>query len=154
MSYSLNSYSSTRSEWSKNLSLIIFLCLMFAGIFAVNKISETFTGYFTETKAEVVVKNKQLEQNIQDVQKAAEVTVQNKEDVKESVVTLAKTTYENKTKTSEIQTKKEKKVQEILITPNLTPEVKDKKIAEAEIDMLWENFCRIDPTACKEKQNA
>lgn len=153
MNHLLAPYPSARSDWNKNLSLMIFLALVFAGIFVFNKVSSMLDGVGSETKPELVVKVKQLDQNVKDTIKGAEIAVETATAAADSVVSLNKGVYESKKKTEDIQAKKEKKVDDIKVTSDLTPEQKDQKIAEAEINMLWENYCRIDSTSCKEKQN-
>lgn len=149
----VTNYSFNTSEWSKNFRIIFILVIMLLGFFIINKFSNSISGLFTQTKAEVVQQNKQLKQDIKEIQKASDIIAQNKEDVKKSTEDLLKTNFNDKTKTEEIKVKKEKKAQEIINKPELSPEEKDKKLAETEIDMLWENFCQIDTTGCKEKQN-
>ena len=118
---------------------------------------DTVTG---NTKVEMAKDNARLENNqtvlVETIEKNKDsntLEVGNIKDNQDAVVEVVKHKQDSNKKTDNIVQKKDKVIDKVERNPVLTDQQKDLQKAEAQIDMLWENFCRIDKS-CEGASNA
>lgn len=106
----------------------------------------------SELKVEVANKTKDisnLKETLVAQEKISNVVQGGLEDNRKSVVEVLEKKQAAQKQTAIIQKKQETKLVSIRQNTVLTTTEKEHQEAEADIDMLWENFCRVDSTGCQ-----
>lgn len=136
----------------KDVVIVIIIGLLIFSISVINNSFGSFLGEATSSvKAESVrMKNNELtlKETLEDNKKANQIRLDNLSSNKDSVskiFTYKLTSTEDLTK---LQTTKDKKIKIIRESSPANTDI-SKLEAKVQIDILWENFCHLEPKSCK-----
>lgn len=135
-------------------NVCLFALLLFVTFAAVSNFNFSLFGKSRDTL---------IEQNVnaqRDIQMLTEVAKENEatralekalaEDNQTAVATVTKLRETSRKSTTAIQQKYTDKTEEIRSDPLVPEAEKEIKEAAVQIDMLWENYCRIEKSSCTE----
>lgn len=137
-----------------NIAFVLLL-IVIAERVVINwgSIRETLLGTSKQT---LVVQNAQLQENFKVAQATLKenkettlIQVENLRTNQTAVTALVDHHTTSLQKTQVLQQKAKAEVQVIRADPTLTPSDRDQAEASVQIDMLWSNYCTLQPTSCK-----
>ena len=135
----------------KDIFIFGIFCLLILTAFSFTNPFESYLPSSSFKKLETDrIKNNDLvlKETLENNKKATRIKLENETANKISAGEILKYKISVSDQTVKLKEKKDKKLEDIRIS-NLVKEIKDDKEANVQIDILWENFCLLEPKSCK-----